>query len=50
MKTIQNKEKPDKFYSEDNIRYLENIIKDIKEGKAHFTEHELIEEEQLLNQ
>lgn len=33
----------DPFYSESNIRYLENIAKDIKEGKAHFEEHELIE-------
>lgn len=23
------------FYSESNIRYLENIVRDIKEGKAH---------------
>ena len=33
------------FYSESNIRYLENIVRDIKEGKAHFAEHELIEAE-----
>jgi DNA-damage-inducible protein J len=33
----------DPFYSETNIRYLESIAKDIKEGKAHFVEHELIE-------
>lgn len=25
--------------------YLEDIIKDIKEGRAHFSEHELIEVE-----
>jgi len=31
------------FYSENNIRYLENIVQDIKEGKAIFTEHNLIE-------
>lgn len=31
------------FYSESNIRYLENIMRDVKEGKAHFSEHELIE-------
>ena len=33
----------DPFYSENNIRYLEGIAKDVKEGKAHFAEHELIE-------
>ena len=33
------------FYSESNIRYLENIVRDIKEGKAHFAGHELIEAE-----
>ena len=34
----------DPFYSESNIRYLEGIARDIREGKAHFAEHELIEE------
>ncbi len=33
----------DPFYSESNIRYLENIKKDIDEGRAHFAEHDLIE-------
>jgi DNA-damage-inducible protein J len=33
----------DPFYSESNIRYLENIVRDIKDGKAHFEEHDLIE-------
>ena len=33
----------DPFYSDSNIRYLENIVRDIKEGKAHFAEHDLIE-------
>ncbi len=33
----------DPFYSENNIRYLEKIVKDIKEGRAHFAEHDLIE-------
>ena len=33
----------DPFYSESNIRHLENIVRDIRSGKAHFTEHELIE-------
>lgn len=35
----------DPFYSDSNIRYLEGIVKDIKEGKANFAEHELIEAE-----
>lgn len=33
----------DPFYSESNIRHLKSIIQDIKEGKAHFAEHDLIE-------
>lgn len=33
----------DPFYSESNIRHLESIVRDIKSGKAHFTEHELID-------
>lgn len=33
----------DPFYSESNIRHLEGIARDIRSGKAHFTEHELIE-------
>ena len=33
----------DPFYSTSNIRYLENVMRDIKEGKARFTEHDLIE-------
>lgn len=32
----------DPFYSESNIRYLEGIARDIKDGKAHFAEHDLI--------
>lgn len=35
----------DPFYSESNIRYLESIVKDIQEGRAHFAEHDLIEED-----
>lgn len=35
----------DPFYSESNLRHLENIVKDIKAGKAHFAEHDLIEVE-----
>lgn len=33
----------DPFYSESNIRYLENIVRDMREGKAHFAEQDLIE-------
>lgn len=35
----------DPFYNEENMRYLENIIKDIKTGKAQFEEHDIIEVE-----
>ena len=35
----------DPFYSDSNIRYLENIVRDIKDGRAHFAEHDLIEED-----
>lgn len=35
----------DPFYSESNIRYLEKIMQDIKDGNAHFEEHELLEVE-----
>ena len=34
----------DPFYSESNMRYLEGIARDIRSGKAHFEEHELIED------
>ncbi len=34
----------DPFFSEGNIHYLEQIDSDIKNGRAHFGEHELIEE------
>lgn len=33
----------DPFYSDSNIRYLEGIARDIKEGRAHFAQHDLIE-------
>ncbi len=35
----------DSFYSDNNVRYLESIIQDIKSGRAHFAEHDLIEVE-----
>jgi len=36
----------DSFYSESNIKYLESIVQDIKAGKAHFAEHELLEDDE----
>lgn len=36
----------DPFYSESNIRYLEKIMRDIEQDKAHFAEHDLIEVEE----
>ncbi len=33
----------DPFYSESNLRHLETIIEDVKSGRAHFAEHQLIE-------
>mgnify|MGYP002538539003 FL=1 len=33
----------DPFYTDSNMRYLEGIARDIKEGKAHFAQHDLIE-------
>lgn len=36
----------DPFYSGSNIQYLEKIMRDVKEGKAHFAAHDLIEVEE----
>ena len=33
----------DPFYSSSNIEYLEGIMRDIKNGNANFSEHDLIE-------
>ena len=33
----------DPFYPESNMAHLGEIVRDIREGKAHFSEHELIE-------
>ena len=33
----------DPFYSESNLHYLNDIARDIKAGKAHFSAHDLIE-------
>ena len=38
--------KTDPFYSESNIKHLEKIVSDIKEGKVKFEEHELIEDKE----
>jgi addiction module antitoxin, relB/dinJ family len=35
----------DRFYSESNMRYLNGIANDVREGRAHFTEHALLEDE-----
>ncbi|SET35552.1 type II toxin-antitoxin system RelB/DinJ family antitoxin [[Clostridium] aminophilum] len=35
----------DPFYSESNMKYLNTIVNDIKTGKAHFAEHELLEDD-----
>lgn len=35
----------DPFYSARNIRYLEQKKREIDEGRAHFSEHDLIEED-----
>lgn len=34
----------DPFYSERNLQHLEQIVQDIKNGTAHFAEHNLIED------
>ncbi len=34
----------DPFYSENNLRYLENIMREIQERRAHFTVNFLIQE------
>ncbi len=39
--------KVDPFYSENNIKYLERIVADIKSGKAKMEEHDLIEKEDV---
>lgn len=33
----------DPFFTESNMRHLESIMQDVKEGKANFAEHDLIE-------
>lgn len=34
------------FYSEKNIKYLEKIVSDLKEGKTKLVEHKLIEDDE----
>lgn len=36
----------DPFYSEENMKYLNKVIGDIKSGKAKMVEHDLIEVDQ----
>lgn len=38
----------DPFYSEQNMRYLEKIVHDVTQGKAHFAEHELLEVDDII--
>ncbi|MDD4296107.1 MAG: type II toxin-antitoxin system RelB/DinJ family antitoxin [Ruminiclostridium sp.] len=33
----------DPFYSESNIKHLEQVVKDINEGRAKLVEHDLVE-------
>lgn len=33
----------DPFYSESNMRYLEQVAREVAEGRAHFAGHELVE-------
>ena len=35
----------DPFYSESNLHHLDSIMQDVREGKARFAEHDLIEVE-----
>ena len=34
----------DPFWSEANIRHLEEVVRDVREGRARFAEHALIED------
>ena len=38
--------KTDTFYSKSNLKYLEKIMSDIKNGTAKFEEHDLIEDDE----
>ena len=37
----------DPFYAESNMKYLEQIMREVREGKAHFAEHELLEDDEF---
>ena len=39
----------DHFYSQENMRYLANKVKEMKEGKLKLEEHELIENDESEN-
>ena len=34
----------DPFWYEANVRHLENVMRDVRDGKARFAEHELVED------
>ncbi len=34
----------DPFWSAPNVRHLENVMRDVRDGKARFAEHELVED------
>lgn len=44
----EKEESTNSFYNEANIHHLESIVNDIQTDKAHFEEHELIEDEPEL--
>ena len=35
----------DPFYSDANVNYLKSVMEDVRTGKAHFSEHELMEDD-----
>ncbi len=42
---IMEQNEIDPFYSQNNMKYLEEVISDIETGRAKIEEHELIKEE-----
>lgn len=40
---LKDEDVDDPFYAETNIRHLENIKKNIDDGKAHYTERDLLD-------
>lgn len=40
----------DPFYHENNLRYLDGIMRDVQNGNAHFAKHTLIEaDDEMMN-